>query len=175
MDPHEALEADIRRLRPLVDRVVVTFHWGVPYVPEPSDADREKARFAVDCGADAVVGHHPHVLQPVEIYRGRPIFYSVGNFAFGSGNSRAEGMLLALRFEEARTTAHLYPTYVKNRDPRINYQPRLMRGGAARRILARLAGQSGASGEAIGIEHDRGVMVVERASADRVKLGGAYA
>ena len=44
-----------------------------------------KARWAIDCGADAVIGHHPHVLQALEIHRERPIFYSVGNFAFGSG------------------------------------------------------------------------------------------
>jgi len=45
-----------------------------------------------------VIGHHPHVIQPFEVHRGKPIFYSVGNFAFGSGNSRGEGLLLAIRF-----------------------------------------------------------------------------
>jgi len=175
MDTHETLAADIGRLRRLVDRVVVTFHWGVPYVAEPSEADRRKARFAIDCGADAVIGHHPHVLQPVEIYRGRPIFYSVGNFAFGSGNSRAEGMLVALRFEESSTTAHIYPLYVKNRDVRVNYQPKILRGPSARHVLSRLSRQSGASADAMAIQDDRGVIVLEAARVDRVGLGGAYA
>src|SRR5262245_6449439 len=49
MDPLNELEVDIRALRHLVDRVVVTFHWGVPYVREPSTDDRTKARFALDC------------------------------------------------------------------------------------------------------------------------------
>src|SRR5262249_40179088 len=84
MDPREDLAADIRALKERVDRVVATFHWGVPYVRQPSEADRAKARFAVDCGADIVIGHHPHIVQPFEIYRGHPIFYSVGNFTFGS-------------------------------------------------------------------------------------------
>src|SRR5206468_7185999 len=72
MDPPEDLAADIGRLKPKVDRIVATFHWGVPYVREPSDADRAKARFAVQCGADIVIGHHPHIVQPFEIYGGRP-------------------------------------------------------------------------------------------------------
>jgi poly-gamma-glutamate capsule biosynthesis protein CapA/YwtB (metallophosphatase superfamily) len=145
MDPPEALEADIRGLREHADRIVVTFHWGVPYEPEPSPEDRAKAHFAVDCGADVVVGHHPHIVQPFEIYRGCPIFYSVGNFAFGSGNSRAEGLLVGLRFEDNKTVVNVYPLYVKNRDPRVNYQPKVLAGKAAERALTELAKISGDS------------------------------
>src|SRR5262249_45883678 len=90
--PPERLPGDIQSLKGKVDRIVATFHWGVPYVREPSEADRAKARFAIDCGAEIVIGHHPHIIQPLEIYRGRPIFYSIGNFAFGSGNSRGESL-----------------------------------------------------------------------------------
>src|SRR5262249_32902924 len=75
MDTDEFLRADIEGLHKLVDRVVVTFHWGVPYERTPCEQDRAKARLAVDLGADLVVGHHPHVLQPMEIYKGCPIFY----------------------------------------------------------------------------------------------------
>src|SRR5262249_32941717 len=82
LDPPEALESDSSALRESVDRVVVTFHWGIPYQREPLAADRDKARLAVECGADVVIGHHPHVVQPFEVYQGCPIFYSVGNFAF---------------------------------------------------------------------------------------------
>ena len=151
MDPPEALEDDIRLLRTRADRIVVTFHWGIPYDRTPSAEDRAKARFAVDCGADVVVGHHPHVLHPFEIHRGRPIFYSVGNFAFGSGNSHAEGCLIGVRFDDRATTATIYPLYVKNRDRRVNYQPKLLRGVAARRVLLRLARSSGLAGELLGI------------------------
>ncbi len=156
MDHPAALEADIRELRSQVDRVVVTAHWGVPYVREPSDEDRAKARLAVDCGADAVIGHHPHIIQPFEIYRDRPIFYSLGNFMLGSGNSRAEGLLVALRFEESRTRVECYPLYVKNRDPRVNYQPKLLRGQGADRVLQLLRATSGPSGEFLDIERFRG-------------------
>ena len=155
MDPPEALEADIRSLREHVDRIVVTFHWGVPYEREPSSEDRMKAHFAVDCGADAVVGHHPHVVQPFEIYRRCPIFYSVGNFAFGSGNSRAEGLLVGIRFDENKTIVNVYPLYVKNRDPRINYQPKVLAGSAAERVLTELMRISSDSAKVMKLQNGR--------------------
>jgi len=156
MGVFEELETDIRQLRTRVDRVVVTFHWGRPYNPEPSPRARAKARFAIDCGAHAIVGHHPHIIQAFEVYRRRPIFYSIGNFAFGSGNSRAEGLMLGFRFEEARTLVNVYPLYVKNRDPRVNYQPKLVRGEAAERMLRRLIEISSRSGRRLKIERGTG-------------------
>jgi poly-gamma-glutamate capsule biosynthesis protein CapA/YwtB (metallophosphatase superfamily) len=146
VDSPEALAEDIGSLRSQVDRVVVTFHWGVPYLREPSAADRAKARFAIECGADAVVGHHPHIIQPIEIYRERPILYSIGNFTFGSANSRAEGLMAGLTFKNDAIVVRIFPLYVKNRDPRINYQPAVMCGASARGILLNFAAISGESG-----------------------------
>ena len=160
MDPAEALSADIRALRERADRVVVIFHWGVPYVRGPGPEDRAKARLAIDLGADAVVGHHPHVIQPFEVYHGRPIFFSVGNFAFGSGNSRAEGLLVGIRFEESSTAVTVYPLYVKNRDPRVNCQPKVLRGEGAERILRRLATISGSCGGLLAMNHGRGTLTL---------------
>jgi poly-gamma-glutamate capsule biosynthesis protein CapA/YwtB (metallophosphatase superfamily) len=72
---------DIRRSKPLADTVVVYAHWGAEYV---SAREREKAlaRQFVDEGADLVIGSHPHVVQESEIYRGKNIYYSLGNFIF---------------------------------------------------------------------------------------------
>ncbi len=170
MDPPEALEEDIRSLLTRADRIVVTFHWGIPYDRTPFAEDRAKARLAVDCGADVVIGHHPHVLQPFEIYRGRPIFYSVGNFAFGSGNSHAEGCLIGIRFDDRATTATIYPLYVKNRDPRVNYQPKLLRGISARRILLRLARASGSSGELLKVGEYHGSLILPRLSTTKTPI-----
>lgn len=158
MDTPEALASDIGRLRGQVDRVVVTFHWGIPYEREPLPEDRAKARFAIDCGADVVIGHHPHVIQPIEVHRGRPIIYSVGNFAFGSGNSKAEGLLVALQLDPRRTKVAIYPLYVKNRDPRVCYQPKVLAGIAAERALCRLVEASGQGGRVLRIEHGRGLL-----------------
>src|SRR5262249_49639037 len=154
----EVLAADVQSLKGKADRIVATFHWGVPYVREPSEADRTKARIAIDCGADIVIGHHPHIIQPFEIYRGRPIFYSVGNFAFGSGNSRGESLVLGVKFEKDRMVVEVYAAYVKNRDPRVHYQPKILCGGFAEKILTRLAEMSGEIGSSLEIKDGRGVL-----------------
>lgn len=164
MDSFEELRADISGLRNEVDRIVVTFHWGVPYVREPSTADRAKARFAIDCGADVVIAHHPHIIQPFEVYRGCPIFFSIGNFVFGSGNSQGEGLIVGLRFEEDCTVVEIYPLYVKNRDPRVNYQPKILREKGGARILSKLAEISALDGHLLKIGDVGGLLSLQRRS-----------
>lgn len=167
-DTREELARDISALRAQVDRVVVSFHWGVPYEREPSVVDRAKARLAIDLGADVVVGHHPHIIQPLEIYRGRPVFYSTGNFTFGSGNSRAESLLLGIRFEDGRTVVDAWPVYVKNRDLRVDYQPKVLRGAGAEHVLKRLAEISGVSGPPLVIANGRGRLTLENSAKPAV-------
>jgi len=170
----DALKTDVSSLREKVDRVVVTFHWGVPYEREPTPEARATAHFAVECGADVVLGHHPHIVQPFEVHDGRPIFYSLGNFAFGSNNSRAEGLLVGIRFEESETLAHAYPLYVKNRDPRVNHQPKVMRGASAERVLRRLAEISQPMGGRMELSGGRGTLrlprVAPKAPVDRMSV-----
>jgi hypothetical protein len=84
----EAACAVIAEAAPMVDAVVVAIHWGVPrgwvaeIQGELADYQRPLGRALIDAGAAAVIGHHPHVVHGVELYRQRPIFYSLGNFAF---------------------------------------------------------------------------------------------
>jgi poly-gamma-glutamate capsule biosynthesis protein CapA/YwtB (metallophosphatase superfamily) len=78
----EAMRDDVRALRSRVDLVILSCHWGVSSKDEPVAYQREIARAAIDAGADMVFGHHPHVVQAAEIYQGRPVFYSLGNFVF---------------------------------------------------------------------------------------------
>lgn len=61
---------------------VVSLHWGMEYEDRQDAWQQDLARLLVDSGADCVFGHHPHVLQGIEVYKDRPIFYSVGNFIF---------------------------------------------------------------------------------------------
>jgi poly-gamma-glutamate capsule biosynthesis protein CapA/YwtB (metallophosphatase superfamily) len=140
--PH-LVKRDMELLRPLVDRIVVMVHWGIPYERYPLEDDCEKARRFIDLGADAVIGHHPHILQPIEIYKGRPILYSVGNFAFGSGNSKAESILPCLRFEHSSIEVDIFPVYVQNRDPRLDYQPKVIGGTAGKATIDRVLSLSG--------------------------------
>lgn len=66
------------------DLVVLLLHWGVEYARYPEAVQRAAARTLVDAGADVVIGHHPHVLQEIELYRGAVVAYSLGNFLFGN-------------------------------------------------------------------------------------------
>ena len=73
--------ADVVRLRPTVDALVVSLHWGEEFVRAPSRAEVALAHRVVDAGATLILGHHPHVARPVERYRNSVIAYSLGNFA----------------------------------------------------------------------------------------------
>lgn len=81
LEPDRAL-ADIRFARPLADLVIVSAHWGAEYARKPGRSQVDLAHRMIDAGADLVVGGHPHVVQPVEDYRGHTIAYSLGNFIF---------------------------------------------------------------------------------------------
>jgi len=76
------LLADIAAARTTADAVVVLPHWGPELVAQPTDGQRTLARRMIDAGAAAVIGAHPHVTQTVDIHRGAPIVYSLGNFVF---------------------------------------------------------------------------------------------
>ena len=73
----------VKQLREESDFVIVNIHWGKEYKYTPEESQKELAHLMVDSGADLVIGHHPHVLQPVEKYKDRYIIYSLGNFCFG--------------------------------------------------------------------------------------------
>lgn len=110
--------AEIRSSRSLCRKIFVAFHWGAEGRQSAKSYQRTLARRAIDAGAAAVVGHHPHVLQPVEIYKGRPIVYSLGNFMFGTLpiSSKPEGMAAGLRWrKDGRTELWLTPLRVDNK------------------------------------------------------------
>jgi len=77
------VQETIESARDECDLVIANFHWGKEYKYEPEKLQKELAYLAIDSGADLVIGHHPHVLQPVEEYKGRYIAYSLGNFCYG--------------------------------------------------------------------------------------------
>ena len=106
-DPDELAAAldVVRRLRADVDVLVVYFHWGVSLSEDLAEYQRQVGRAAVEAGADVVVGSHPHVVQAVELWMDRPIFYSVGNFMFGwrlYREATRDGVLVRLEARAAR-------------------------------------------------------------------------
>lgn len=127
---NDRIAADIRALRDQVDWIIVNYHWGVELSDYPGDWQIDLARFTIDQGADLVVGHHPHVLQGAEIYQGRPIIYSLGNFIFG-GNSRSDydTAVLKVSLKEGKMKVEFLPVEVKN------YQPQVVTGEKGSEIL----------------------------------------
>lgn len=73
---------DVKTLAQHVDFPVISLHWGMEYVPYPNPDQQAVARALIDAGAKLILGHHPHVVQGVESYKGGLIFYSLGNFQF---------------------------------------------------------------------------------------------
>jgi poly-gamma-glutamate capsule biosynthesis protein CapA/YwtB (metallophosphatase superfamily) len=78
----DALCQSIAAARPQAEAVLVSLHWGIHMIPSKlADYQVEVAHAVIEAGADAVIGHHPHLLKGIEFFRGKPIFYSLGNFA----------------------------------------------------------------------------------------------
>jgi poly-gamma-glutamate synthesis protein (capsule biosynthesis protein) len=81
-DDLKAMADDIEKAKSNADIVILSIHWGIHFVPaQLAGYQRETARKAIDCGADLILGHHPHILKGIEVYNGKVIFYSLGNFA----------------------------------------------------------------------------------------------
>ncbi len=80
--PENFIKTDIEKLQQRADVIVVSFHWGVEYTHIPTKRQMYLGHLAIDSGADMVVGNHPHWIQPVEIYKHKPIIYAQGNFVF---------------------------------------------------------------------------------------------
>lgn len=97
----KSIKEGIKRIRSMCDLLVVSMHWGNEYDFYPNKIQKKYAHLAVDCGADLVVGHHPHVLQGMEIYNGKYILYSLGNFVFDRQiqNGTDEAAVLAVTID----------------------------------------------------------------------------
>ncbi len=107
----EAAKKIIRDIRPQVDWIIVNIHWGNEYQHNYSAWQQKIGRELVDSGVDIIIGHHPHVVQGMEIYHNRPIFYSLGNFIFDQYFSAdtQEGLSLEFGLVNNQITITLHP------------------------------------------------------------------
>lgn len=113
----ENLKLDIERLKKQSDLVIILMHSGVEYRSQAGLEQIVFAHAAIDYGADAVIGHHPHWPQNWEVYKDRPIFYSLGNFIFDQMWSQAtsQGLLAELVFHnDSSGSAKLVPIIIKD-------------------------------------------------------------
>lgn len=126
--------------------IVVIFHWGNETETVPDSNQTTLGRIAIDEGADLVCGHHPHVLQGIETYKGRNIVYSLGNFCFGGNSSPSDmdTMIFQQTFTvtsegvQADNVTNIIPCSISSADGYNNYQPTPASGDEASRIKSKI-------------------------------------
>ncbi len=125
------------------DVVVAYIHWGEEYITVHNTAQETFAKELIDNGVDLIVGHHPHVVQDIGVYKDRLIFYSLGNFVFDQywDTEVSQGLALALSEDKNDWLISLYP--VESHTTRI--QPRQMEESERQDFLSALAARSDAS------------------------------
>ena len=118
--------------------IIVSMHWGNEYELTSSHTQREFAHQVIAAGADIIIGHHPHVVQEVELIQGKPVFYSLGNFIFDrqAFPETREGLLVGLAINADKIICRLFP--IKNQSG----QPMLMSQGETAIFLHDLAQKS---------------------------------
>ena len=139
----------LETLRSEADIVVMSFHWGIEGHYKPTGDQRSLARYCVDNGADLVLGHHPHTLQSVEVYKGRTIAYSLGNFCFGGNRNPKDKDSIILRqsFEFDGLSMEMLevpgpeiiPVSVSSVANRNDYKPTPVEGDAAARVMRKVS------------------------------------
>ena len=102
--------------------VIVSLHWGGEHTLKPVPSQRLEAHRLINAGADALICHHTHTLQTIEHYRGKPIYYSIGNFIFDQQkplNSKACVVKVEVTKNQVKTTS--FPIQIKNCVPCITH------------------------------------------------------
>ena len=149
------VKKDIAKLKEQqADIIVAVFHWSNELVTVPDENQVTLAHLAIDEGADVVVGHHPHVVQGIEKYKGKIIAYSLGNFCFG-GNTHPTEMdtfIFQQKFvlngakNITASEYHLIPCRVSSETTYNNYQPTPLTGEEAKETMHKIQERSQAIG-----------------------------
>lgn len=142
----DTIKTDIENLRAQGAKIVIPyFHWGIEREYEPYDVQIDLAHFAIDNGADLVLGSHPHVIQSLESYKGKLIAYSFGNFSFG-GNSNPKDKRTFILQGKFNFTDNMFknyevkiiPTSISSVDYKNDYKPTPMEGDKKAELLKTL-------------------------------------
>ena len=120
----ESMQEDIKEVKDKADLIIVSFHYGDEYTLKPNPWQVLISRAAIDAGADLVIGHHPHVVQPYEQYKQGYIFYSLGNFIFDQGFSEetTKGQIVEVLIEDKKIK-EVIPKEIKIND---YFQPEIL-------------------------------------------------
>jgi len=118
--------------------VIISYHWGRELQVIPEEYQFIYARKAIDAGADVILGHHPHILQGIEVYKNKLIFYSLGNYIFASYSNKAiRSIIVKLHVNDNKLEkAQILPINVNNYE--VNFQPRLLENIDKKHIISHL-------------------------------------
>jgi len=140
LDHHDRLKTAMGKLKSLADFIVITMHAGPEFAPRHGVEQKLFARRAIDLGADIVFGAHPHMLHAIDRYRGKYIFYSLGNFIFDTTKPLTTDSVAVKTFLQAPTEGgaelvrlELIPAVIEKRST-----PRLANESETKRILEQL-------------------------------------
>jgi poly-gamma-glutamate capsule biosynthesis protein CapA/YwtB (metallophosphatase superfamily) len=167
LDPF-IIKEDIRRVRSRADYVAVSFHWSIENSQDAHPADRAFARDIIDAGADLVLGHHPHVPRGLELYKGKVIFYSLGNLIFGHSHTYWMDNYVARVTLTGSGISKVEVIPVSGRGKALA-QPAVLRGDGARALLEDIKARSAQLETTVEIVGDIGVVTLtggQRALAD---------
>jgi len=142
---------DVKTASAKADIVIVSLHWGVEDSNDTTSEQRKMAYRIIDAGADAILGHHPHVLQGVEIYKGKPIAYSLGNLVFDQLNeNNKQSMILKLNYKDDNwEDIRAYPVYMEAKG-----HPAIASGAKKDEILNKIAKLAQKLGTEVQIEEN---------------------
>ncbi len=101
----------INELAGKCDMIIVNIHWGQEYQHQYNKKQQQVAHQLIDAGADLIIGHHPHVVQGIEVYKNKPIFYSLGNFIFDQyfSSETQQGLAVEINLNNDRKSFYLFP------------------------------------------------------------------
>ena len=131
---------DIKAARAQADVVAVAFHWGDEFQNYPNDEQKRLAHLSIDLGADLVLGFHPHAIQGFELYKGKFIAYSTGNFIMDRQDTDLARESMLLDFAIARDgvrSVTVHPVWIRAE------QPYIMSGTEGESLLAKMRTISG--------------------------------
>lgn len=138
----EVLRERMRSLAIESDVQVAYIHWGEEYALVHNATQEALAHALIDAGADAVIGHHPHVVQDVGVYNGKPIFYSLGNFVFDQywNDDVQTGLGVEMTINDDSITYRAIPFFATE-----HAQPALMEGERVSQLFQRIMGPGASS------------------------------
>lgn len=151
---YETIHEDIRRgieylKSKNVDLIFVSFHWGIEKKYRHNQNQTNLARWTIDNGADLIIGHHPHVIQGIEEYKGKYIVYSLANFVFGGNRNPIDkdSFIFQIEFilknkEISGTNINIIPVSVSSQKGFNDFQPQILSGEDQSRIKEKILSDS---------------------------------